>query len=186
MRETFLSSSSKIKPKTAGVILTSYLGYAGNLLYVNLENGKIRRRPVTDELARAYLGGLGFGVKILYDELRPGIDPLGPENKLVFASGPLGGTRIPFSGYYMACGKSCETGLFLGQPLASRWAMSIKQAGYDALVVEGKAEKPAFIWIDDGTVEIRDAGHLWGKGTYECEEEIRKDLYIKKRKRIRR
>lgn len=151
-------------------------GYAGKILRVDLKKRKIAEQWVTEELARGYIGGNGFGIKILYDELRAGVDPLAPENKLVFASGPLCGTRVPMASYYVVSGKSALTDIFLDQPLSGRWSAYIKQAGYDAVVVEGKAEKPVYIWIDDGAVQIKDAGHLWGKDTYATEKEIRRDL----------
>lgn len=150
-------------------------GYAGKILRVNLGNGRIATEP-TIRYAREWLGASGIAVKILYDELRSWVTPYDPANKLIFGVGPLIGTT--------AFGANKLSVSTLG-PMTGGWASShsdsyvggqIKYAGYDAIVLEGKAHSPVYLWIHDDMVEIRDASHLWGKTTWETLDLLRKDF----------
>ncbi|MHB9091639.1 MAG: aldehyde ferredoxin oxidoreductase family protein, partial [Chloroflexota bacterium] len=147
-------------------------GFAGKILYVDLSAGATRERELDPETARTYLGGRGLGVRLLYDEVPAGADPLGPENKLIFVSGPLAGTGLPGSTHYLAIAKSPLTGLYGEAHAGGAFGVQLKQAGYDALVIEGRAAQPVYLWIHDGQVEIRDASALWGLPTAVTEDRV--------------
>ncbi|MBC7263203.1 MAG: aldehyde ferredoxin oxidoreductase family protein [Chloroflexi bacterium] len=152
------------------------LGYMGKILRVNLTDKRITEEELEEGVARQFLGGRGLGAKILFDELKPGIDPLGPENKLVVAAGVV--TGIPFGGNcrYVIMAKSPLTGIWGEANASGFFGPELRFAGFDALVVEGKSEKPVYLWIHDGEAEIRDASHLWGKITGDTEGLIREEL----------
>lgn len=153
-----------------------YGGYVGQLLRVDLTKKGVTREPLREDWASDFVGGVGYSARLLYDELKPKIDPLGPDNKLIFMTGPTCGTMIPSGSRGSVCGKSPLTNSFFHSIFGGYWAPELKFAGYDGLVLEGRSERPVYLWIDDGRVEIRDAAHLWGKGTLETEEIIRKEL----------
>jgi aldehyde:ferredoxin oxidoreductase len=148
-------------------------GWNGRILRVNLSLNKISTQKFNSEFALNFLGGRGFAIKILWDELTPGIDPLSPENKLVFATGPLTGLPIPSSGKIVVASKSPLTGGYGDGNLGSIAAVELRKAGYDAVVIEGKAEKPCYINIEDDLVEIINADDLWGLTTFECERRLK-------------
>jgi aldehyde:ferredoxin oxidoreductase len=153
-------------------------GFRGKLLRVDLEREKISYQTVAEDVAKKLLGGRGLGAKILYDELRPGIDPLGPENLLIFMTGPLQGGIIPGQTRYVAMAKSPQS-YGLGEAhAAGSIGPEIKYAGYDGIVISGVSKKPVYIWVHDGEAEIRDASHLWGKTTHETEAIIKNDLGV--------
>jgi len=136
-------------------------GYTGKILRIDLTAGKWREEPVPEEWVKDYLGGSGFAARILYDELPLGIDALSPENKLILLTGPLTGTFFPSSGRWAAFGKSPVTTAIWGEAHSGgTWGPELKYAGFDGIIVEGRAEKPVYLWIDDGKVEIRDAKNL--------------------------
>ncbi|MEM3004488.1 MAG: aldehyde ferredoxin oxidoreductase family protein [Candidatus Bathyarchaeia archaeon] len=154
----------------------TYGGYAGRILRLDMTNWKSTTIPLTKEMARLFLGGNGFGAKILYEEVKPGIDPLGPENKFVFAAGPIQGTMVPTAGRSGVFTKSPLTGYFFDAYGGGSFGPEMKYAGYDAIIVEGRSEKPAYIKVFDDDVEFKDASHIWGKGTFETQEILKKDL----------
>lgn len=139
-------------------------GY-GRILDVNLSTGEIARRPIDARFAQEYIGGMGFGCKILYDEVGPEIDPLGPDNLLIFASGPLTGTGAPCSARTEITNKSPLTGSIGTGNTGGMWGTFLRRAGFDVLIIRGRAERPSCLWIDDDRVAIRQASHLWGKDT---------------------
>lgn len=145
-------------------------GWNGKFLRVNLSNRKTSVEKYDAELAASYLGGRGFAAKILWDELDPGVDPLSPQNKLVFAAGPLTGFAIPSSGKLVVAAKSPLTGGYGDGNLGSKAAVQMRRAGYDAIIVEGRSEKPTVLLIQDNVVQFVDAGELWGLGTFKTEE----------------
>jgi aldehyde:ferredoxin oxidoreductase len=151
-------------------------GYLGKILRVDLTKGKTTVEDFPDELARKFLGANGLAIHTLYWELRPGIDPLGKENKIVFGAGPLVGTILPFISRTYVASKSPLTGLFADATAGGFWSAELKYAGYDAVIVEGLSKEPVYLWVKDGKAEIRDAGHLWGKTTYEAQETICREL----------
>lgn len=153
-------------------------GYWGKILEVNLSTGEITTKPLPEDWQEDYLGGTGIAARILYEEIPAGADPLGPDNVFVFSVGPFqGGSGILGSGRFSVCAKSPLTGIF-GESLAGGYnAEAFKKSGFDTLVVKGASEKPVYIWIDDGKVEIRDAGHLWGKtDAFETEDALKEEL----------
>ncbi|MEM1582739.1 MAG: aldehyde ferredoxin oxidoreductase family protein [Candidatus Bathyarchaeia archaeon] len=151
-------------------------GYNGKILRVNLSNEQILIDQPDEKFYRMYLGGEGFVAYFLLKEVKPGIDPLGPENKLIFAAGPLTGAPIPGCGRNSIGAKSPLTGGFGESEVGGMWGAELKRAGFDAVIVEGKAANPVYLWIHDSEAEIRDAGHLWGKETGETQAIIREEL----------
>ena len=153
-------------------------GYWGKLLEVDLTQGVSKTIPFSEALRRDFLGGTGLAATILYEQIPAGADPLGPDNVLVFATGPLqGGSKVLGSGRFTICAKSPLTGIF-GESTAGGYnAEELKKTGFDAIVVKGKAAKPVYLFVHDGQVEIRDASHLWGKtDAYETEDAITAEL----------
>ncbi len=151
-------------------------GYTGNILRVDLTEEKVSTENPDDIFYRRYIGGEGFVAYYLLKELKAGIDPLSPENKLIFATGPLTGFAIPGTGRNSVGAKSPLTGGFGEAEVGGHWGAELKHAGFDAIIVEGKAKNPVYIWINDGEAELRDASHLWGKVTGEAQEIIQKEL----------
>jgi len=147
-------------------------GWTGRILRVNLTNKTSKAENFNEEFARKWIGGRGFAVKILYDELAPGIDPLGPDNKFIVALGPIAGIPAPNTGKAVVAGKSPSTGGYGDGNLGTRVAEHLRKAGYDALIVEGRAERPTLLAIEDDKVEFLPADAVWGKGTYETNDWI--------------
>jgi aldehyde:ferredoxin oxidoreductase len=151
-------------------------GYSGNILRVNLSTGKITKEPTPPEMIRDYIGGRGFGAYLLYQEVPKGADPLGPENKLIISSGPLSGLMIPGAGKCDFTCKSPLTGGYASSSLGGLLTAEIKYAGYDSIILEGISQKPVYLFIENDKVELRDAAHLWGKGTFAVEKELKEKL----------
>jgi aldehyde:ferredoxin oxidoreductase len=151
-------------------------GYTGNILRVNLTKEEISIENPDELFYRRYIGGEGFVAYYLLKELKAGIDPLSPENKLIFATGPLTGFAIPGTGRNSVGAKSPLTGGFGEAEVGGHWGAELKHAGFDAIIVEGKAKNPIYLWIKDGEAELRDATHLWGKVTGEAEKIIQQEL----------
>ncbi|MFX0038249.1 MAG: aldehyde ferredoxin oxidoreductase family protein [Promethearchaeota archaeon] len=151
-------------------------GYTGNILRVNLTGMKISIEYPDEIFYRRYIGGEGFVAYYLLKEVPPGIDPLSPQNKLIFATGPLTGFAIPGTGRNSVGAKSPLTGGFGEAEVGGHWGAELKHAGFDAIIVEGKARSPVYLWINDSKAELRDASHLWGKYTGEAQEIIQKEL----------
>jgi aldehyde:ferredoxin oxidoreductase len=153
-----------------------YGGYIGQLLRVNLTNKGIIKEPLREDWARDFVGGVGLSARILYDELPPKVDALGSENKLVMMTGPVNGTMIPAASRSSVCAKSPYTGSFFHSIFGGFLGPELKFAGYDGLIIEGQADRPVYLWIDDDRVEIRDASHLWGKDPFKTQEVLRKEI----------
>ncbi len=151
-------------------------GYMGKILRVNLSTSKIGEEPINEGIAKKFIGARGYAAKILYDEVSPDTDPLGEENKLIFATGPLTLTPSPTSGRYDVVTKSPLNGVIAGSNSGGFWGPELKKAGYDILIIEGKSEKPVYLWVTEDKVEIKDASHLWGKDTYETTDKIIEEL----------
>ena len=151
-------------------------GYNGNILRVNLSKDKVSTESPDEVFYRRYMGGEGFVAYYLLKELETGIDPLGPENKLIFAAGPVTGAPIPGSGRNSIGAKSPLTGGFGESEVGGHWGAELKHAGFDAVIIEGKSDSPVYLWIHDGEAEIRDASHIWGKETGDAQRIIRKEL----------
>ncbi|MCS6924400.1 MAG: aldehyde ferredoxin oxidoreductase family protein [Candidatus Binatia bacterium] len=153
-------------------------GWTGTLLRVNLTTRQISKEPLREEWARDFIGGRGLGARYLFAEVDPQIDPLSPENKLIFATGPLTGTNASCGARYMVVTKGPLTNAITTSNSGGHWGPELKAAGYDLLIVEGRAATPCYLWIYDDRVEIRDAGHLWGKTVWEAEEHLRQELGV--------
>lgn len=141
-------------------------GWTGGILRVNLTTRTYTRETFSEDFAKKWVGGRGFAVKILYDELRPGIDPLGPENKFIVALGPIAGIPAPNTGKAVVAAKSPLTGFYGDGNIGTRVSAQLRKAGYDALIVEGKADRPTMLYIEDDKVEFLPADEVWGQGTY--------------------
>ncbi len=159
-----------------------YSGYAGQYLRVNLSSGDIRKLPLPEAWAENFLGGNGMGVKILWDEVPPEVDPLGPENVLVVATGPLCGSPIPNSGRMEFVAKSPLTGIYGDSNAGGQFGPELKYAGYDLVLFEGKAKKPVYLFIHNDEVELCSARHLWGRGFFDTQrmlKELHKEPELK-------
>ncbi len=151
-------------------------GYMGKILRVNLTHKSAKAEPLDPEMARDYIGGRGFVQKILYDEVPVGADPLGPDNKVVMAPGPLSGVFMPASGKIQFGALSPATGIMGDANMGGHFSAEVKYAGYDAIIIEGMSDHPCIVVIDDDEVEIRDAARYWGKGSASAEKMIKDDL----------
>ncbi|MBX5328120.1 MAG: aldehyde ferredoxin oxidoreductase family protein [Candidatus Bathyarchaeota archaeon] len=151
-------------------------GWTGTFLQVNLSKGKAVANRYEASLAKSFLGGRGFAVKILWDKLKPEIDPFSPENLLVFAAGPLTGLSLPSSGKLIVAAKSPLTGGYGDGNVGTLAAVQMRKAGYDAVIIEGKANKPIVLLIRDSVAEFLDAKDLWGLSSFETEKKLR-ELY---------
>jgi aldehyde:ferredoxin oxidoreductase len=151
-------------------------GYAGKILRVDLSRNKITIEELDSKFCRKYLGGAGFIAYFLYKEIKPGIDPLGPDNKLIFAIGPMTGVAIAGNARSCVGAKSPISGGIIKSEAGGDWGPELKHAGFDAVIIEGRSDKPVYLWIEDGKATIKDASHLWGKETRETEEALREEL----------
>ena len=151
-------------------------GFTGQILRINLSKKSTTIEKMNNKFYRKYLGGSGFISYFLLKELQPEIDPLSPENKLIFALGPLTGTSIIGNGRHGVGAKSPLSGGIALSQVGEFWGAQLKRAGYDAIIVEGKAEQPVYIWIQDQKVSIRDAEHLWGMDAKDTQQTIRSEL----------
>jgi aldehyde:ferredoxin oxidoreductase len=151
-------------------------GYRGRVLRVDLSSGKIEIETPDPVIYRRYLGGSTFALYYLLKELKPGVDPLSPENMIIFTGGVLAGTPLAGTSRLSVLGKSPLTD-GLGETEAGGWfTPELKNAGFDAIIIKGKAPKPVYLWINDGKAEIRDASHLWGKVTGEVSDILKQEL----------
>lgn len=152
-------------------------GYHGKILRVDLTGHILTDEATTYEFVRKYMGGAGFVAYYLWNELKGGEDPLGPENKLIIALGPLSGLTFAGAARFCVGAKSPLTGGIAKSEAGGYWMADMKRAGYDAIIVEGRSEAPVYLWIDDGKAEIRDASRLWGKDVKETQESIQAELH---------
>ncbi len=148
-------------------------GYAGKYLRVDLTTGKIRDVPLPEYLARDFLGGNGFGTKMLWDEVGADIDAFSPDNRLIFASGPLSGTVFPTAGRLEVITKSPLTGIYGDANSGGHFTPELKHSGYDMIVLQGRSERPVYLLLRNNHAELLDASFLWGRGTHETERLIR-------------
>jgi len=149
---------------------------AKRLLRVDLSAGTVKQEPLNPDWVKQYIGGRGYGTKLLYEELKPGTDPLSEGNKLIFATGPLTGSNVPTGGRYMVITKSPLTGFIASSNSGGYWGAEMARAGYMMILVEGKAKKPVYLWINDDKAELRDASSLWGKDTHETTDALLKEV----------
>lgn len=151
-------------------------GVHGKILHVDLETGEIEVERPSDDFYRLLVGGRALVAYFLLRDLPANTDPLSPENLLIFAPGIMQGTNLPGSGRHGVGGKSPLTGAIASSEAGGWWGHEFKRAGYDALVIRGRAERPVYLWIKDGEVEIRDAAHLWGLKTAPVQQAIHEEL----------
>lgn len=151
-------------------------GWVGTILHVDLSKGKIVKQPIDKSLAANYIGGRGLNLKMLYDNLEPGTDPLSPDKPLIFGSGPCSGTIVPGSCRLTITARSPIAGFIGDSNCCTAFAADMKYAGYDVIVFHGKANGPVYVWIDDDNVELRDAKHVWGKTTWETQRILKKEI----------
>jgi aldehyde:ferredoxin oxidoreductase len=151
-------------------------GLTGTMLRVNLTSGEVKRTETPRDLFERYIGARGVGAQMLFQELQPHTDPLGPENKLIFLTGPLVGTMAPGANKITVSFRSPLSETYSFSLCGGHLAPELKFAGFDGIVVEGKSDQPAYLWIDNGEATLRDAGHLWGKQTHDTEDAVREEL----------
>ncbi|UCH58015.1 MAG: aldehyde ferredoxin oxidoreductase family protein [Candidatus Bathyarchaeota archaeon] len=150
-------------------------GWNGRLLRVDLTKGKTAVQEYSEDLAHRFVGGRGFAVKLLWDELKPGTDPLSPDNMLIFATGPLTGFMLPNSGKIVVASKSPLTGGYGDGNLGTQASPNLRKAGLEAIVITGRAGKPSYLLIEDDHHEIRDASELWGLDAFKAEAALKED-----------
>lgn len=150
--------------------------YHGTMLRVNLTTGDMKTSAISDEMSRKYIGGRGLSAKILYDEVDPTIDAYSPDNKLIFAAGPLSGTSAPTGGRYEVSCKSPLSGTITGANSGGQWAAHLRRAGIEVIVFEGKAKKPTYLQITNGKAELKSAEKLWGLDTHKTTDALQRDL----------
>jgi aldehyde:ferredoxin oxidoreductase len=138
-------------------------GYCGKLLRIDLGKGQISKEDLDLELAKKFVGGRGLGTYFMTKEVDPNVEPFSSENKIIFATGPLTASQAPTGGRYMVITKSPLSGTIASSNSGGFWGAELKKAGYDLIIIEGKADKPCYISIKDNAVEIRDAEKYWGK-----------------------
>ncbi len=149
-------------------------GWIGKILRINLSNKKSKIENLNEEIALNFIGGRGFAIKILWDEIKENLDPLSPNNKLIFATGPLTGLPIPSSGKMQIASKSPLTNGYGDGNIGSKAAIQLKRAGYDVLILEGKAKEHSIIFIENDKVFIEET-NLWGKDTWQTQDALEKE-----------
>ncbi len=150
-------------------------GWTGKLLRVDLTSGESKVEPIPQQWLHEYVGGRGLADRYLYEEMDPRTDALSPENKLIFATGPLTGTSLPCGARYMVVTKGPLTGAITTSNSGGHWGPELKFAGYDLIILEGRSEKPSYLYIYDDVVELRDASNYWGRGVGETEDGLREE-----------
>jgi len=161
-------------------MLTQPNGYWGKILRVDLSEGHIGEEKVAESVFRKVVGGSGFGAKLIYEELEPGIDPFDPENRVIFAIGPWQAADFWGSGKFSVVSKSPLTGTLADSSGGANWAPMLKRCGYDALIIQGKASQPVYLWIHDRSAEIRDATKFWRIDTVEVLDKLREEVAEKR------
>ena len=155
-------------------------GYHGKILRVDLTDGSIQTEALDDTIAQRFLGGRGYGVKILYDENPPGVDPLTSENRLIFFTSPLMGGEVPCSVKPCLVTKSPLTQTVTMSLSGGDFGSQLRFTGYDGVIIVGKAEHPVYLQIHDEEVKIKDARHIWGKDAIETQDVLREAFQDKK------
>ena len=146
--------------------------YAGRIIRVDLTNGKTTVEETRGDWIDQYIGGMGLAFRYLIDEIDPKIDPLSPENAMVVMTGPLAGTLAPLACRTTLVSKSPKSRTIFQSNVGGAIAAEIKYAGYDGIIVTGKAKKPVYLSIKNQAIELKDAAPLWGKGIYATEEAL--------------
>lgn len=153
-------------------VSSKYGGYTGKILNIDLSSGAVLEQEVSDRLREQYLGSKGLATRLLYDITPAGVDPLSPDNVLIVNTGPLVGSGAPCSSRFNVTTKSPLTGAVLSSNCGGNFGIHMKRAGLDGIIIRGRAGKPTWIHLQDGTAELRDAGELWGLDTEETQERL--------------
>lgn len=148
-------------------------GYMGQLLRVDLNENKAVAEAIPDKLYRAYLGGVGLSSHYLYQETNADTDPLGPDNRLIFMTGPFALSGLPSTGRHAVCAKSPLTGVWGEADIGGTWGLELKRTGFDGIIFQGKSDKPVYLLIENDHVSIEDGSAVWGKDTFETDEILR-------------
>ena len=148
-------------------------GYMGQVLRVDLTTGQVAVEPLNPDLARLYIGGGGLAARILYDETNASTDPLGPENRLIFMTGPLTATRVPTSSRHAVVARSPLTGIYGESDSGGSWGAALKGAGFDGIVIEGQSPEPVYLFLHDGEASLLSGKEIWGQDTYEADEALK-------------
>ena len=154
-------------------------GYMGKILRVDLTTGTMEDQVIEEDILRKYLGGSGLGARFLYDETDQNTDPLGPDNILIFLTGPAEGTKMPNAGRYQVITRSPLTGSYGEANSGGKWGVRLKKAGYDGLIFKGVSPKPVYLNINNEKCELLDASDLWGRDAFETDD-ILKERYGKR------
>ncbi|MCK4320562.1 aldehyde ferredoxin oxidoreductase, partial [Candidatus Bathyarchaeota archaeon] len=153
------------------------MSYAGKTLHIDLTSGKVETKPLNVELAKEFIGGIGLGMRLLFDHSKPGTDPFSPKNPMIFVTGPLSGTMAPSAGNgYAVVSKAPLTEIVSESKAHGFFGADLKRTGHDAVILTGKSEKLVYVFIDDNSVQLMDAQHLKGKPPHETEEAIKEEL----------
>ena len=154
-------------------------GYQGKITKINLSSRKIDTEDLDPTLLKKYIGGAGLSAKFLFDLTSSATDPLGPDNPLIFMTGPFMGSFAPTSGRHAVVSKSPLTGILGESDIGGSWGRALKGAGLDGIIIEGQSDSPIYLHIKDGRIDFRDASHLWGKDTYEVDSIMKKEIHSK-------
>ena len=154
-------------------------GYFGKFLKIDLTANHTDEIMIDDDDQRKYVGGSTLAAKLIYDYVRPGMDPLSPDNPLVFSTGPFTGSNVPMVSRAAICGISPGTGLWGEATTGGKFPIRLKGTGFDGILITGRADKPVYIYINEDGVEIKDASQLWGKDIYRTQQDIKKEIDTK-------
>ncbi|MCJ7651802.1 MAG: aldehyde ferredoxin oxidoreductase family protein, partial [Candidatus Lokiarchaeota archaeon] len=158
------------------------IGYNGKIAFIDLDDQQVEIKDLDPQIAKDYLGGTGLSAKLIYDRLSDEDyetlkkDPMSGINPIIFATGPVTGTLRPSSGRYTVSGISPHTGIWGEGSSGGTFCISLRNSGYDAIVITGKSKNPIYIYIHDQSIEFKDASSLWGRDTYETQRLIKREL----------
>ena len=148
-------------------------GFVGKILKIDLSSKEITEEPLNEDYAKNFLGGMGYACRYLYDYIEKNTDPLSSDNILMFMNGPLTGSNAPSSGKFVVCAKSPYTGNWGMANCGGFFGPTLKNAGYDGIIIKGASDKPVYLEITENSSEIKDASHLWGKGIIEASKSLK-------------
>jgi len=151
-------------------------GYNGRYLQADLNSGETKDVPLSEDILKNFLGGSALAARLIYDKVKPGMDPLASDSPLVFAVGPYTGTSLPMVSRSAVCGISPYTGIWGEATTGGTFPFALKSAGYEGIYITGKAKKPVYLFLNNGKAEIKDASHLWGKDTYATQQILKDEL----------
>ncbi len=161
-------------------------GWHGKLLRVDLTNRKTSIEDIDPQVSKDYIGGRGVAIRYLYDEVDPGVDPFSPQNKLIFATGPLTATTAPTGNRYMVVTKSPLTGALAHSNSGGDFPTWMKRTGFDLFIFEGAAQEPVYLWVNEDQVEVRSAAHVWGKEVHETTDILLEETDARSQSRLHR